>query len=160
MITTSPNSAENLSALLTSKKTWDRQHFKEVKRLLLKTKQPISSVGMTEDNLRMLIIYFIVQDVDVVVKNATDVLNMASIISGGGMTKIRQTKFRRFKTKEIRYFLGLLEKLAPFNEEMYENAERWKVFFFFLRINDYTSDYPKVVAARDFIYQDTLGTAQ
>ncbi|MFX3631761.1 MAG: cytoplasmic protein [Candidatus Pristimantibacillus sp.] len=58
-------------------------------------------------------------------KTATDVLRLAVAWSDGDVSLAEATRFRKFKRRERRLLLGLLEQCHPITEDMLRYKERW-----------------------------------
>lgn len=56
---------------------------------------------------------------------ATDVLRLAVAWSDGDVSLAEATRFRKFKRRERRLLLGLLERCHPITEDMLRYKERW-----------------------------------
>lgn len=58
-------------------------------------------------------------------KTATDVLRLATSLSGGDVSLATNTRFKKFKRSERRMLLGLLESCKSLDEDMHRYKERW-----------------------------------
>lgn len=58
-------------------------------------------------------------------KTATDVLRLATAMSGGDISLAENTVFISFKRKERKFLLELLDKTYNVKEEMFKNKDRW-----------------------------------
>ena len=87
------------------------------------------------------------QDVADRVKTATDVLRIASSLSGGDVSLAMPTKFKRWTRKERRTLLGYLEGCGNIEEDMARYPDRWVTLLHGLHVGDYAARFPKAFAA-------------
>ena len=81
------------------------------------------------------------------VKNATDVLRIAVAMSAGDVSLAQKTKFRKFKRKERRFLLTLLENCKNIQEDMIRYANKWVALGEILHPGEYKIKFPKTFAA-------------
>jgi hypothetical protein len=146
-----------LQNLLGSTTKWNRVQLSHVKFLVDSVRPTLSANSVPfKDNLVTLIEYLMSQDITIRLRSATDVLRLATVMSGGELNATKHSKFRRFKKKERRFLLNLLEQTSALEEDMARDVERWKVFMFFLHPGDWAKRYPKVIAAMNNLYNDEV----
>jgi hypothetical protein len=88
------------------------------------------------------------------VKTATDVLRLATAMSGGDISLAENTKFRTFKRRERRTLLSLLEKTGHPTEDMLRWKKRWIRLGEKLHVGDYAERFPQTFAAFDVLRND------
>jgi hypothetical protein len=146
-----------LRSLLASTVKWNRHQLHDVKYLVDVLRPTLTATSIPfKENLVTLIEYLMAKDVDIKLKSATDVMRLATVMSGGDLNATTHTKFKRFKKKERRFFLNMLEKTSSLEEDMARDVERWKVFIFLLHPGDWSRRYPKVVDAMNNLYKDEV----
>lgn len=95
-----------------------------------------SVFGLVPDSIHMkenlgllagkLLLYTNVADkLSKLIKTPTDVLRVAVSMSGGDVSLAQNTKFGKFKRKERRFLLGLLEKCSGLEEGMLKYKGQW-----------------------------------
>lgn len=80
-------------------------------------------------------------------KTATDVLRLAVALSNGDVSLATPTKFRRFKRRERRLLLGILEECSRQGEifqDMLRHRQKWVRLAHALHVGDYKHKFPKV----------------
>ena len=77
-------------------------------------------------------------------KTATDVLRLATTLSGGDVSLAENTKFRNFKRSERRLMLELLNNAGNIAEDMKRYTNRWIRLGEKLHPGDYANVYAKV----------------
>jgi len=78
------------------------------------------------------------------VRTATDVLRIASSLSGGDVSLATPSKFKRWTRKERRTLLGYLEGCGNIEEDMARYPDRWVTLLHGLHVGDYAKRFPKV----------------
>jgi hypothetical protein len=89
------------------------------------------------------------------VKNATDVLRIAAVLSGGDASLAKPPKFRSFKRKERRLLLALLEAQPNRMEDTLRHAEIWKRLAHGLHVGEFKSTYPAAYACLSLLRAGT-----
>jgi hypothetical protein len=87
-------------------------------------------------------------------KTATDVLRVASAMSGGDVSLAENTRFRRYPRKERRFLLAALDACKNLNEDMIRHAEKWKRLGRELRPGDYSDRYKKAYKGFSIVRND------
>lgn len=87
-------------------------------------------------------------------KTATDILRVAAVMSDGDVSLATDTKFRKWKRSERRFFLTALENCKSLTEDMLRRSEVWKRFAHGLHPFEYKVRYPKVCEAMDVVFGD------
>ncbi|QDJ96539.1 hypothetical protein Xoosp13_353 [Xanthomonas phage Xoo-sp13] len=87
---------------------------------------------------------------------ATDVLRLASVMSGGDAALRESVKFIKFKRQERRALLGMLEECVNINDDFALRPGMWKQLLMVVHPGDYRSLYPRVIAAYNSLYRDEL----
>lgn len=82
---------------------------------------------------------------------ATDVLRLAVAWSGGDVSLATATRFRRFKRRERRLLLALLERCYPITEDMLRYKDRWIRLGEILHPSEYKHRYMRCEEAFDII---------
>lgn len=82
-----------------------------------------------------------------VVKTATDVLRIAVAFSKGDVSLAENTKFAKFKRKERRFLLGLLESCGNIEEDMLRYSNVWIKLGEILHPGEYAAKFPKAFQA-------------
>lgn len=80
-------------------------------------------------------------------KTATDVLRLAAAMSDGDVSLAEKTTFRKFKKRERRMLLAMLNNVGNIEEDMLRYASRWKRLGEILHPGEYASRYPVAFAA-------------
>ncbi|MEF7441443.1 cytoplasmic protein [Paenibacillus lautus] len=84
-------------------------------------------------------------------KTATDVLRLAVAWSGGDVSLAEATRFRKFKRRERRLLLGLLERCHPITEDMLRFKDRWIRLGEILHPSEYKHRYIRCEEAFDIL---------
>lgn len=84
-------------------------------------------------------------------RTATDVLRLATVMSGGEADLVENHRFRTFSRPERRFLLGLLERVPNLDEDMYHRADRFKRLGEKLHPGEYATRFPNTAATFDFI---------
>ncbi|WP_090909644.1 TerD family protein [Paenibacillus sp. cl141a] len=84
-------------------------------------------------------------------KTATDVLRLAVAWSGGDVSLAEATRFRKFKRRERRLLLGLLERCHPITEDMLRFKGRWIRLGEILHPSEYKHRYRRCEEAFDIL---------
>ncbi|WP_433941859.1 cytoplasmic protein [Paenibacillus lautus] len=84
-------------------------------------------------------------------KTATDVLRLAVAWSGGDVSLAEATRFRKFKRRERRLLLGLLERCHPITEDMLRFKDRWIRLGEILHPFEYKHRYKRCEEAFDIL---------
>ncbi|PCL89227.1 TerD family protein [Paenibacillus lautus] len=84
-------------------------------------------------------------------KTATDVLRLAVAWSGGDVSLAEATRFRKFKRRERRLLLGLLERCHPITEDMLRFKDRWIRLGEILHPSEYKHRYKRCEEAFDIL---------
>lgn len=87
-------------------------------------------------------------------KTATDVLRLATSLSGGDVSLAANTKFKTFNRQTRRVLLGLLENCASATEDMLRWKKRWIRLGEKLHPTEFAGKFPKTAAAFDVIRND------
>lgn len=87
-------------------------------------------------------------DLTPLIKNATEVLRLATYLSGGDILLTKPSRIKSFKRSERRRFMALLNQI-PHNisEELWARREFWLRFSEKVHPLEYTKTYPKVAKA-------------
>jgi hypothetical protein len=80
-------------------------------------------------------------------KTATDVLRVATVMSGGDVSLAKPGKFRKFKRAERRFFLAAINAASNPTEDMLRRPEVFKRLGHGLHAGDYAKQYPKAYQA-------------
>ncbi|MFS0872631.1 TerD family protein [Paenibacillus xylanilyticus] len=84
-------------------------------------------------------------------KTATDVLRLAVAWSDGDVSLAAATAFRKFKRRERRLLLGLLEQCGQITEDMLRYKDRWIRLGEILHPSEYKLRYPRCEEAFDIL---------
>lgn len=84
-------------------------------------------------------------------KTATDVLRLAVAWSDGDVSLAEATRFRKFKRRERRLLLGLLERCHPITEDMLRFKDRWIRLGEILHPSEYKHRYIRCEEAFDIL---------
>lgn len=84
-------------------------------------------------------------------KTATDVLRLAVAWSEGDVSLAAPTRFRKFKRRERRLLLGLLERCQTITEDMLRYKERWIRLGEILHPSEYKLRYKRCEEAFDIL---------
>ncbi|WP_236413525.1 TerD family protein [Paenibacillus sp. JJ-223] len=87
-------------------------------------------------------------------KTATDVLRLAVAWSDGDVSLASASRFRKFKRRERRFLLGLLEQCGSMTEDMLRYKERWIRLGEILHPSEYRHRYPRCQEAFDVLRND------
>jgi hypothetical protein len=87
-------------------------------------------------------------------KTATDVLRLATGLSGGDVSLATNTKFRTFSRPERKVFLGLLERIPQATEDMLRHKGRWIRLGEKLHVGEFGERYPDTAKAFDVLRND------
>lgn len=91
-------------------------------------------------------------------KTATDVLRVATHLSGGDVSLTENSKFRNFKRPERRAFVARLEAIGNIREDVFRHRGKWVRLAHALHVGDYAATAPKTAnvfrAARDGSVKD------
>lgn len=109
-----------------------------------------------KENMVLLALECLARGVPVALETATDVLRLAWGMSDGDVSLREPSKLRRFKRSERRFLLGLLEGTAHLEADFARRPERAKRLVHALHPGDWAAKFPRVVAAANRLYQDTL----
>ncbi|WP_341280217.1 TerD family protein [Paenibacillus sp. FSL H8-0537] len=82
---------------------------------------------------------------------AMDVLRLAVAWSNGDVSLAKATRFRKFKRRERRLLLGLLERCYPITEDMLRYKERWIRLGEILHPSEYKHRYIRCEEAFDIL---------
>jgi hypothetical protein len=113
-----------------------------------------------KENVGLLIGYLIINFIECnelinkYVKTATDVLRIATALSGGDISLAENTKFKSFSKKIRRLLLQTLENGSNITEDMLRYQNRWKRLGERLHPFEYKNKYPKCYDAFDTIRND------
>jgi len=134
------NTLENIKqALVESKNRWNDQQ-KEFAIQLFADSYPdsvnLGDFGFKENGL-LIIKRAIENGRNVVVKDATDVLRLAAIMSDEDSSPRNKVKFKKFTRKERKVLLSLLNKTNNLADDAATNQQDWKKFMFQLHPKDY-----------------------
>lgn len=88
------------------------------------------------------------------VKTATDVLRVATAMSGGDVSLSENTKFKSYKRAERRFLLGLLNRCVAPAEDMLRHKNRWIRLGERLHPGEYKTKYPNAAEGFDIIRND------
>jgi len=91
--------------------------------------------------------------VSISVNSATDALRLGVALSDGDVTLRTNTKFRNFSRPERRLLLSMLEGCNNFAEDAAMRRGVWKRYLRNLHPNDYTKQFPRVVAVQNTLYK-------
>lgn len=89
--------------------------------------------------------------VQIKLSNATDVLRLAALVSGGDVALRENFKFKKFKRSERRQMLSWLEQSSNLQEDCTRRPELWKRFLSALHPGDYK--FTAVQAAYNTLYK-------
>ncbi|ATO49649.1 cytoplasmic protein [Brevibacillus laterosporus DSM 25] len=81
------------------------------------------------------------------IKTATDVLRVATALSGGDISLSRTTPFRKFTRAQRRFILGLLENCHALEEDMLRYKNRWIRLGEILHPTEYKQRFPRCADA-------------
>jgi len=87
-------------------------------------------------------------------KTATDVLRLAAAWSDGDVSLAQVTRFRKFKRRERRLLLGLLEQCGQIAEDMLRYKERWIRLGEILHPSEYGHRFKRCEEAFDILRND------
>ena len=78
------------------------------------------------------------------IKTATDVLRLATALSNGDLSLVKNTQFKNFSRPERRFLLALLEQCQQLEEDMGRYPGKWKRLGEKLHPGDYAKSFPLV----------------
>ncbi|PYY29102.1 TerD family protein [Paenibacillus illinoisensis] len=84
-------------------------------------------------------------------KTATDVLRLAAAWSNGDVSLAAPSRLRKFKRRERRLLLGLLEQCGQITEDMLRYKDRWVRLGEILHPSEYKLRYPRCEEAFDIL---------
>ncbi|WP_458124679.1 TerD family protein [Paenibacillus sp. Z3-2] len=87
-------------------------------------------------------------------RTATDVLRLAVAWSNGDVSLATASPFRKFKRRERRLLLGLLEQCGSITEDMLRYKDRWIRLGEILHPSEYKLRYPRCEEAFDILRND------
>lgn len=90
------------------------------------------------------------------IKDATDVLRLASGLSGNGIRVNKKVTLMNFTRPERRALLSMLEESNNLEKDMSSRKEAFKRLLHALRPGDYKNKFPKCVEAYDKLYNNKL----
>lgn len=105
-----------------------------------------------KEQLALVIASFLAQGVSVDsfaknIKTPTDVLRIATGMSGGDVSLAENTKFKKFTRKERRFLLGAIDRCSVPEEDMTKHHNRWLRLGEILHPGEYQKHFPKAYAA-------------
>lgn len=119
---------------------------------------PIGEIRFKE-NLVLLATRLLEGGFELDIRTATDVLRLAAGMSDGDVSLREPTRLRRFRRRERRQLLGLLERAANLEEDVARRRGAFKRLMFELHPGDYRDRFPRVVDAYDKLYRgDAIAT--
>lgn len=119
---------------------------------LLPLPVPIGDVRFKE-NMVLLAARLLDGGFDIAIRTATDVLRLAAGMSDGDISLREPTRLRRFRRRERRQLLALLERAPNLEEDLARRRGMFKRLMFELHPGDYRDRFPRVVAAYDALYR-------
>ncbi|MBL0739764.1 TerD family protein [Chryseolinea lacunae] len=114
----------------------------------------------SKENVALFVGALLKKDVDVAVfvqtyvKTATDVLRIATALSGGDVSLAANTKFKSLPKRIRRLLLQMLEQSGNITEDMLRYKNRWKRLGERLHPFEYKTNFPKCYEAFDCIRND------
>jgi hypothetical protein len=105
-----------------------------------------------KENMVQIAKFLIDEDVELLLKSATDILRLAVAVSDGDVTLRTNTKFINFTRKYRKTFLRLLDNSSNLEDDVTRDPERWKKFLHHLHPGDYNFD--RVIKMHDKLYKD------
>lgn len=144
---------------LNKKTKFTEEEKEDVLFLFSKKKNPsinISEIGFKENAI--LLGGYILQNGlgEVYVKDATDVLRICHLLSGGAGDLKEKVKFISFTKKQRRQILTMLENSQNLKSDLSAKSGEFKKLLHNLHPGDYKKQFPKVIEANNLLYNDKL----
>lgn len=143
---------------VSKKSSWNDYQKEEMEFLfsfLEKKEVNVSDYGFKDNAILMAVIAFNNQ-LNLKIKDATDVLRLAAALSDGSLNSKEKFKFKNFKKSERRLILSILDNCKNINEDFAMRKELWKKFMFKLHAGDYK--FQNVNKAVDLLYNNKVKT--
>lgn len=143
--------------LLGSSAKWTRAQQKTILDLLATGDVSLDLTKIPfKENLVFAAVEAVKLNAPLTTRSATDVLRFAVALSDGDFSLKENSKFKSFPRSTRRFLLNLLENASNLEEDMARDIGRWKKLMVALRPGDYAKAYPKVCAANDLLYKDSV----
>lgn len=160
---------QNLLSSKTSISETDRQHIQEVIRMESDVDKFTPPNMPHKENMVFLVttMYnldkeFSVTDIGHIFRTPTDVLRLAVGLSDGDISLSEVTQFRKFKRRERRMLLGLLNNCVYITDDMMKYKYRWIRLGEILHPGEYRNKYPRAYESfkvlRDNIKHETFNS--
>lgn len=134
---------------------WTEQQWQDILCLLPQFLEQVNLNKISfKENLIQILTYYFNHNKSFYLSSATDILRMAIALSDGDITLRKNSKFRSFKRRERKLLLASLDKCQNLIEDIYRHKNIWKKLLFNLHPGDYKKEYPVVVSAYDFVYNN------
>lgn len=146
-------------ALKNSKNRWtDNQqiHAEELVSILEVDTLDLADFGFKENGLSLIFKNMNREGISYTIADATDVLRLASLMSGGDAALRTHFRFKSFKRSERRMLLKLLDNSKNLLADMAMRPDLWKRFLKALRPGDY--QFERVQKAYDSLYKGEYQT--
>lgn len=140
------------------KSVWNDYEKEEVLFLfnyLNKNSVDVSEFGFKENAISMACFAF-ENNLDLKIKDATDVLRLVAILSEGCLSYINKVRFKNFKKSERVRLLSILDSCNNLKEDFAMRKEVWKKFMYKLHAGDY--NFKNVNNAVDLLYKNKIKT--
>jgi hypothetical protein len=102
------------------------------------------------------LIKFILNNPDVKLTSAMDVLRLSVGLSNGDISLKEKSKFKNFSRKERRILLNLLEKSSNLEEDVARDKNKWKKLMYKLHPGDYHENFPNVCSVYNKLYNSQV----
>ena len=153
------NTFEDIFNSLVSKKAVWNDYEKECALTLLKylnkENVDVSEYGFKENAILMARFAFD-NNLDLKIKDATDVLRLVAVLSDGCLSYINKVRFKNFKKSERVRLLSILDSCNNLKEDFAMRKEVWKKFMYKLHAGDYK--FENVNNAVDLLYKNKIKT--
>lgn len=145
-------------ALLKNTTRWSDMQVAHAKHLSIHfavNNLAISDFGFKENALTLMsYVYENNTQVQLDITDATDVLRLASAISGGDVSLRQQVKFKKFNRPTRKFLLNLLENTKNLEADLALRKNTWKKLLSFLHPGDYK--FAKVQKSYDLLFNSQL----
>lgn len=111
----------------------------------------LNAISLLSDNY--------LSDIEVIIKDATNVAKFALYLSGDESGRLSsKSRFKNFSRKERRMLLSALENTKNLEDDAALSKSAWKSFLYFLHPNDY--NFKRVIALQNSLYNNNLKSFQ
>lgn len=148
-----------LNTLLKSPAKWTNVQYDGVYLLVTQDNLDVDIAKIPfKDNMIKLVSVIFEDGINITLKSATDILRLATGLSGGDVTFVTNTKFKKFSRKERKQLLSMLENSSNLAEDMMRYKGKWKRLMYALHPGDYADKFPGVCEAYNALYNGKIIT--